>query len=136
MHFDIGLIQANNGWAMAIAGAIIVMCGLTLLSLIISQLHKVITLFEAKPKPQHEVTEPAPAKRGAGDIDFLNDLEGTAKLYKVISEELGTTFDLSRLYQITQRDQLPHPHVTIRNLRQAGYLTPVGEGRFSWKTAE
>lgn len=133
MHFDIGLISANNGWAMALTGAIIVMCGLSLLSLIISQLHKVITLFEAKPTPASEVSEPAPAKRGTGDIDFLNDLEGTAKLYKVISEDLGATFELTKLYQITQRDQLPHPHVTIRNLRQAGYLMPVGEGRFSWK---
>ncbi len=133
MHFDISLISANNGWAMAVTGAILVMCGLSLLSLFISQLHKVIMLFEPKTAQKIVDHEPAAAKRGEGDIDFLNDLEGTAKLYKVISEDLGTTFELSKLYKITQRDQLPHPHVTIRNLRESGYLIPVGEGRFSWK---
>ncbi|MEJ2270181.1 MAG: hypothetical protein P8Y04_10475, partial [Desulfobulbaceae bacterium] len=39
-------ISANNGWSMAFVGALIVMCGLASLSFIISQLHKIIGLFE------------------------------------------------------------------------------------------
>ena len=41
-------ISAHNGWAMAITGTIIVMCGLSALAFIISQLHKIIALFEKR----------------------------------------------------------------------------------------
>lgn len=133
MHFDIGLISANNGWAMAVTGAIIVMLGLSALSFIISQLHKVVTIFETKQIETSPAAGQPHPDRAAADIDFLNDVEGTAKLYKVITEDLGTSFELPKLYQLAQRDQLPHPHVTIRTLRETGYLAPVGDGRFTWK---
>jgi hypothetical protein len=40
--YGIEAIEAANGWAMAIAGALIVMAGLAILSLVISQLHKLV----------------------------------------------------------------------------------------------
>lgn len=43
-------ISANNGWAMAITGPLIVMSGLTILAIIISQLHKIVALFDKKNK--------------------------------------------------------------------------------------
>lgn len=134
MHFDFGLISANNGWSMAITGAIIVILGLSLLAFIISQLHKVIMIFEKKQFGaglQKKVS--LHTEQFDANMDLQKDLEATAKIYKVISEELGSTFELSKLYQITKRDQIPHPHITIRSLREAGFLVPVGEGRFVWK---
>ena len=41
-------ISAQNGWAMAITGAFIVMGGLALLALIISQMHRVIGFWERR----------------------------------------------------------------------------------------
>ncbi|MEJ2331750.1 MAG: OadG family protein [Desulfobulbaceae bacterium] len=81
-------ISANNGWSMAFVGALIVMCGLASLSFIISQLHKIIGLFEKK---------------------------------------------LVKLYEIFERENLPHPHLTISAFRDAGYLIPLGSGLFSWQ---
>lgn len=132
MNFDFSLISANNGWAMAATGALLVMTGLSLLSLIISQLHKGVAFFEKKPTPKPTETAEQ-AKPASVDIDLTNDLDAAARLYKAASADLGTTFSLSKLYEVIQRDQLPHPHLTIRSLREAGFLVPEGDGRFTWQ---
>jgi len=126
--FGLEAISAHNGWAMAITGIIIVMCGLSILAFIISQLHKVIGLFEEKKKAAHHLPQP-PA-----DIDILNDLDSTARMYKPLTAALGDNFHLIQLYRLFEKENLPHPHLTIRVLREAEYLRPSGEeGLFSWK---
>ena len=120
-------ISAHNGWAMAITGTIIVMCGLSALAFIISQLHKIIGLFEKKKK------DAAPVAQPSADIDVLNDPDGAARLYQPLTAELGDSFQLAQLYQVFERESLPHPHLTINAMREAGYLQPAGEGLFSWK---
>ncbi|MBU1052503.1 MAG: OadG family protein [Proteobacteria bacterium] len=134
MYFDFGLISANNGWAMAITGAIIVILGLSILSFIISQLHKVIMLFEKKQFGTGQQKKMSlPANQFDANMGLQTDLEATAKIYKVISKDLGSMFELSKLYQLTQREQMPHPHITIRSLREAGFLVPLDDGIFTWK---
>lgn len=120
-------ISANNGWAMAFIGAIIVMCGLATLSFIISQLHKIIALFEKKKAVAPTITE-LPA-----DIDILNNLEVAARTYQLITVDLGESFELVKLYERFERESLPHPHLTISAFRDAGYLIPLGSGLFSWR---
>jgi hypothetical protein len=120
-------ISAHNGWAMAITGAIIVMCGLSVLSFVISQLHKVIALFEKWKAPA------PPLKKSPADIDILNDLGTAAGLYKTMTDDLGEEFHLSQLYRIFEREKQPHPHLTIQALRAAGYLVSAGEGIFRWQ---
>ena len=132
MIFDFGLIAANNGWAMAASGAAIVVIGLSLLALIISQLHKVVAVFEKK-APVETVAATAPhADLLLADQDLLNDVEAAARLYKILSEELGSSFKLASLYRLLERDQLPHPHLTIRALRDSGFLHPTDKGKFVW----
>ena len=120
-------ISAHNGWAMAVTGIIIVMCGLSVLAFIISQLHKVIGLFEEKKKTAPHFVQPA------ADIDILNDLAVTTLLYQPLTAELGDSFPLAELYRIFERENLPHPHLTISALREAEYLLPSGDGLFIWK---
>jgi hypothetical protein len=133
----IDAITANNGWAMAFTGACIVMSGLALLAFVISQLHKIIALTEGKAKKEHSIPEPDPAPPAidlsAVDIDILDDLSAAARIYSPLTQEIGEAFPLAALYKIFQRENLPHPHITITALRGAGYLVPVGEGNFSWK---
>jgi hypothetical protein len=132
----IDAITANNGWAMAFTGACIVMTGLAFLAFVISQLHKIIALTEGKvkkqsiPKPE---PEPPPVDLSAAEIDLLDDVPATARFYSSLTLELGEVFSLPTLYRICQKENLPHPHITIMALRGGGYLVPVGEGNFSWK---
>ena len=125
--FGLEAISAYNGWAMAVTGAIIVMCGLSSLAFIISQLHKIIGLFEEKKKGAHRVAEPFE------DINILDNLEAAAIMYQPLTAELGDSFHLVDLYRIFEQENLPHPHLTIQSLRAAEYLQSTGDGLFSWK---
>lgn len=134
MFFDIARITTNNGWAMAVTGACLVMLGLASLSLIISQLHKIIAFFNKLTAPEPATKDESHPKPIA-DVDYLGDQKATAKLYQALSEELGDPFDLVKLYRLAYQDNLPHPHLTLRSLREAGLLVPAGEGTFSWKVS-
>ena len=125
-------ITAQNGWVMALTGAIIVMIGLAILSFLISQLHKIIALFDKKPALPHSPKQSH--HHELTGLFILEDLAATARIYQGISSELGSNFELSKLYQLLNREGLPHPHLTIRSLREAGYLVAAGDGSFSWKT--
>ena len=129
-------ITAQNGWAMALTGACIVMTGLAVLAFIISQLHRIVSLFEKKhvpvETPAPETSDPA-SEPISGPENILDDLATAAKLYMPLTAGLGDTFKLSSLYQIFEKEKLPHPHITIRALRDAGYLASAGEGSFFWK---
>jgi Na+-transporting methylmalonyl-CoA/oxaloacetate decarboxylase gamma subunit len=129
-------ISAQNGWAMALTGACIVMTGLSVLALIISQLHKIVQMLgkkekkTEKPTPEKAVTETASA---SVQENFLDDLAAAARIFAPLTAELGETFELSKLYRVFEKENLPHPHITIRALREAGFLVSAGEGSFSWK---
>lgn len=129
-------IAAHNGWAMAATGACIVIAGLAVLSIIISQLHRIIGFFEKKEKPEQpeaEKTEPIPpVELKSAEIDPLSDLQETAKILKPFTEDLGETFKMAELYKALEAANIPHPHITIRELKAAGYLASGEEGSFSW----
>ena len=127
-------INANNGWAMALTGALIVMFGLAILSFLISQLHKIIAIFEKK-ESSHEsapVENQQPTEQPSSNI--FGDLQAIARIYKSMSTDLGEKFELVELYQSISQEALPHPHLTIRSLRHSGYLIPCGDGTYCWKS--
>ena len=125
-------ISYYNGWAQAIIGILIVMSGLTLLSLIISQLYKVVNYIEnfgKKQLPAHdndEAVENAPPDLLDADIHRLGELS------RPYVEKLENSFHLRELYDIFQKNSLPHPHLTIKSLRENGKIVPLGDGLFSW----
>ena len=55
-------ITANNGWAMAVVGASIVFAGLVVLSFVISQIHKILELWEKREVPPAQPQESASAR--------------------------------------------------------------------------
>jgi hypothetical protein len=133
--YGLEAISAQNGWAMAIAGALIVMAGLTVLSLVISQLHKIAAFLEKgveKRSEKKRVVKFAPReavvpKPPAFDID-----EAQARL-KPLAAELGEPFDLTNLYELANSGGLPHVHLSIRSLRECRVIVPAGEDRFVWR---
>ena len=126
--FSFELITANNGWAMALAGALIVMTGLSVLSFIISQLHRLVALVEKK-----EATPKAADPDRIPEI-FPDSLGEVAALYEPLLKQLPDSFGLEALYGLTQENNYPHPQLTIRSFREAGILISQGKGQFSWKT--
>ena len=134
-------ISTHNGWAMAIAGALIVFAGLVVLSSIISQLHKVLLFWEKKHpvfKNNHKLPE-NDKPEGQEDTpvsplpkEFPTDLDEIACLYQPLIDEIGETFYLSDLYEIARKNDFPHPHITFTAFRESEILVPCGDGVFSW----
>ena len=137
--FGFEAIAAHNGWAMALAGALIVMAGLTVLSFVISQLHRIVDLLEYRRRNlEHTQTDAQTGPLADNQQMFLpqpsaENIKETASLYKPLAEQLGASFQLSDLYAAFNQQGFPHPHLTIKSLRETGILVPRGDGAFSWK---
>jgi len=134
-------ISMHNGWAMAMAGALIVFSGLVVLSTVISQLHKVLEFFEdridrykAKRAAVSSEGSPEPPEfKKENENSFLADLDRVINRYKTASEPLGETFALTELYRLARAIDAPHPHLTISYFKQHDYLIAHGDGIFSWR---
>jgi hypothetical protein len=133
-------IVMHNGWSQAILGATIVMTGLVILSLAISQIHKLVEFWEHRsPK-----AAPEPSAVPSGIITTVDDItlevpvqcpadiHQTAALYQPLVDGLDATFELKELYRQAAKFNLPHPHITIKCLREAGILRSAGKGLFIW----
>jgi hypothetical protein len=131
-------ITANNGWAMAFVGATIVFLGLVVLSLVISQIHKILNLWEkrdelfarSKDKPR-----PGEAQTVAGPVykqRRLPTVEELVSIYRPLVEQLKEPFDLVQLYEISNKMDLPHPNLSINRLREAQILIAQDDGTFTW----
>jgi hypothetical protein len=127
-------ITAHNGWAMALAGALIVFSGLVILSFVISQLHKILAIWDKKTPPLPEDQEPTIGDEPIISLpkELPSDINEVAKLYKPLIDEIGETFYLSNLYAVARKNEFPHPHTTLSAFREHDIMIPHGDGVFSW----
>ena len=131
-------IASNNGWAMAAVGATIVFLGLVILSFVISQIHKVLKLWEDREKYLDRFKKKTPAA-GEEDTDVpiykerrLPAVDELANTYRPLVEKLKEPFKLSQLFEIANKMELPHPHLSIQRLQEADILVAQGDGTFTW----
>jgi hypothetical protein len=128
-------ISAQNGWAMAITGALIVMSGLAVLALVISQLHKIAALLEKgveKRSERKQAVKTAPQEAVVSKSPGFEIDEAKAQ-FKLLAAELGEPFDLTNLYELANSGGLPHVHLSIRSLRECRVIVPASEDRFVWR---
>ena len=123
---------------MAYTGAIIVFSGLVVLSFVVSQLNRILNLWESfiakfKQNQQSEQTDEI-----EDEDTFVvphcvpSDINKAAQYYSPVIKELDQPFELTSLYAISQQKGFPHPHITISCFRQANILVPEGDGLFRW----
>ena len=129
--YGLEAINAANGWSMALVGILIVFTGLSLLSFVISQLHKFLPFIEKSGEKQVE-SEARPQKKPVTAERCPTDLKVQAALFEPIIEEIASNFPLTELYAQAKEHNIPHPHLSISALREATILVPLGEGIFSW----
>ena len=136
--FGFDNITANNGWSMAVVGTSIVFLGLIILSFVISQIHKIIDLWEQKDKFFNRYKKQAPteeSKKHKAPVSIprrLPSVKELASIYRPLVEQLKQPFDLLQLFEMSNKMDLPHPHLSIRYLQEAGVLVPQGDGTFTW----
>jgi len=131
-------ITNNNGWAMAAVGASIVFSGLVVLSFVISQIHKILALWEEREKFIARFKK-APPTRAAEKIEApvyaqrpFPSADALAEDYEPLAGQLIKPFTLSQLFEAAKQKDLPHPHLSIQRLQEAGILVAEGDGTFTW----
>jgi hypothetical protein len=131
-------ITANNGWAMAVIGASIVFSGLVVLSFVISQIHKVLELWEKRgfgKQRQKEAPAPSEAQKIQGTAykaQYLPSVNDLISIYRPLVEQFKEPFELSQLFEISNKMDLAHPHLSIKQLWDADVLIAQGDGTFIW----
>ncbi len=133
--FGIDNITNNNGWAMAVVGALTVFMGLVVLAFVISQIHKFLELWEnrgtylnrgKKQAPSEKIESPAYQER------HLPTAKELVSIYRPLVEQLKEPFELIQLFEKTKEMDLPHPHLSIKYLQEADILVGQGDGSFIW----
>lgn len=123
---------------MAFVGATIVFMGLVVLSFVISQIHKILNLWDkrddwlARPKGEQRAAE---AQSGASPVyreRRLPNVDELVIIYRPLIERLKQPFDLVQLYELSNQMDLPHPNLSINRLRDAKILIAQGNGKFTW----
>lgn len=131
--YGLAAIQQANGWAMAGAGASIVLVGLAVLSFLISMIPRLTGLLEEKAPPPVKKSEISTKPKMIVPDKLPEDLNAASTIYIALTENLGEDFNLIDLHRKSKEIGLPHPHLSINRFRDAGILVSVGDGRFSWK---
>lgn len=134
-------INANNGWAISAVGISIVFTGLTLLSLAISQLHKVLDMWENRDvyldrlknywkKPEVSTTVDTDTDEAAG---VRMDIAEAARHYRLLANLIGEPFALPKMINIAEKRGLYRPYSVVNALLKAKIIVPDGRGYFLFK---
>ena len=139
--YGLEAINANNGWAISVVGVSIVFSGLVMLSLVISQLHKVLALWEnpSKIKALFKIKQPEDQsdklqeKEIADQAVFTETQKEVVKQFSLLIRTMEDHFSLPRLLHLAQISDLKNPHSTLNNLLETKIIIPDGSGFFTWE---
>ena len=98
--YGLAAIEQANGWAMAGAGACIVLSGLTVLSFLISLIPRLVAPFEEKKRSPVTVEEPSTESvKEAARTEFPDSVEEASALFMEETSDLGDSFTLIDLHK-------------------------------------
>ena len=123
---------------MAVVGASTVFLGLVILSFVISQVHKILKLWEQRDeflnrhKKQAQIEKPKTIKAPVPIQRHLPTVTDLTSIYRPLVEQLKQPFDLLQLFEISNKMDLAHPHLSIKQLWDADVLIAQGDGTFTW----
>ena len=130
--YGLEAINNNNGWVISAAGILIVFLSLALLSLAVSQLIRMFILFDHSKRFYKKIKSRYSKKKipEAGKGESCPDNHSTAAFYEWLNSEIGERFQLSELLEILDKNNFPHPYLTINQLRYGKTIIPSGDGLF------
>lgn len=134
--YGLDAINAHNGWAISVVGITIVFSGLVMLSFVISQLHKVLALWEdpSKIKAFFKTKQPEGDPEGPKPLldDFTQSQKDTARQFALLARTMEDHFSLQRLLFLAQISGLKDPCSNLNKLFKAKIILPDGSGFFTW----
>lgn len=128
-------IAFYNGWNISAAGIFIVFSALVTLSFIISQLHKILTVWEKKEeylkKARRLITRPQ--KTGSHyKIKASETFIESARQFNLLIQSMNDPFSLPKLIKLAQKIDLARPFSTVHQLLSVKIIVPDGKGYYYW----
>jgi hypothetical protein len=132
-------ISINNGWEYALLGVCIVFSGLVILSFVISQLHKMLDLWDnraslIKALKSRRMGTSSQADPETVPVDPSSSLAEATRHYRLLVDRIGEPFALPKLLRLAEGSGLHRPHAAINELLQAGVILPDETGYYIWKS--
>lgn len=128
-------IAAHNGWAIAALGIGIVFVGLTLLSLLISQLHRILTIWDDRGQYLSRLRRGGQAEEKEPEIACIvipPEVKESLRKYHMLVRRIGEPIALPQLLDYAERCGLDRPHSTLNDLIRNGVLVPNKVGFYLW----
>ena len=101
-------ISAHNGWNIAIVGISIVFTGLTVLSLTIAQLHKILNFLENGGKAKQKTEMPVEPVC----IILPQGVQESARHFKLLIDYMGQPFPLPKLLEFAEKCGLKNRRIS------------------------
>ena len=134
--YGLKAINAHNGWAISVVGVTIVFSGLVILSALISQLHKLVALFDnpGKIKKMFAAKSESAAKTGSPEKKLIltEAQKHVCRQYNLLAQTMDNVISLPKLLRMAKLSGLENPHANIIILLKSGILCADEQGYFSW----
>lgn len=119
---------------MAAVGISIVFTGLVVLSLAISQLHKILAFWEDRDSFYERFRKKQDKKPAIEDscIVVPGNIQEPARNFKMLADRMDEPFALPKLLEDAVRCGMAHPHSTLNKLILSDIIIPDGEGYYRW----
>ncbi|MCF8035739.1 MAG: hypothetical protein K9K62_02580 [Desulfobacteraceae bacterium] len=125
----------HNGFAMAAVGITIVFTALVSLSLIISQLHRALFVWDNRrsyiKKALRLFSEPKPPE-SEPVVKYFDNIYESARQFNLLIRATGEPFSLPELIRTAETRGIAHAHSTVSHLIAAGLIVGDGRGYFRW----
>jgi len=127
-------ISTHNGWAIAAVGVSIVFTGLTVLSLTIAQLHKLLALWDDRDQIYTRFRAASRNEPAADDclIFVPGDIQEAARNFKMLADRMGEPFSLPALLENAKHCGVGHPHSALNELLLSVIIVPDKNGFYRW----
>nr|WP_320013830.1 OadG family protein [uncultured Desulfobacter sp.] len=134
--YGLEAINAHNGWAISVVGVTIVFTGLVSLSVLISQLHKLVSLYNDPGRiTQLFALKSKSAVKAGIPKKHLVLTEAQKKIcrqYNLLAQTMDDVISLPKLLRMAELSGLKDPHANINFLLKSGILCADDQGYFRW----
>jgi len=134
--YGLEAINANNGWAISVVGITIVFSGLVCLSALISQLHKLVALYDNPGKIKNLFVSRSESAARAGTpkahLDLTEVQKQVCRQYNLLAQTMDDVISLPKLLRMAELSGLKDPHANINLLLKSGILCADEQGYFRW----
>jgi predicted AAA+ superfamily ATPase len=130
--YGLKAIAECNGWIISALGIIIVFSGLVFLSFLVSQLHKILNIWDNREAYTKSLFKKF--KKAEHKIAISENLKETKRIMKLLTNIIGEPFSMPKLIKMAKNCGISKPYSAANSLLEADIIISDNKGYFIWKT--